>query len=86
MEQLEQARMRRETRAQQKRYISAKTRMKILRRDNFKCGWCGRSAEDHGVALHVDHQQPLSKGGTNVEENLWILCEDCNLAKGASLA
>lgn len=65
--------------------ISQSRRFSILRRDGFKCQTCGRSAEEDGVKLHVDHQQPLSKGGSNDDENLWTLCQDCNLGKGATL-
>lgn len=81
----ELARYMRETRRQQKRYISPRRRMDILRRDNFRCGYCGRTAEDHKVTLHVDHQQPLSKGGSNEDVNLWTLCDECNLAKSNKL-
>ncbi len=31
--------------------------------------------------FQIDHIIPLSKGGTNKEENLWLLCETCNRAK-----
>ena len=35
---------------------------------------------------HVDHIVPLSKGGTNLRQNLQLLCPACNLAKGAKVA
>jgi CRISPR/Cas system Type II protein with McrA/HNH and RuvC-like nuclease domain len=31
--------------------------------------------------LEVDHIYPLSKGGKNTEENLWLICGTCNSAK-----
>lgn len=44
------------------------------------CYWCGRKcAEDY----HVDHYQPLSKGGQHVVANLVIACPPCNLKKNA---
>lgn len=55
-------------------------RYKILKRDNFKCQICGRTAED-GVKLHIDHIIPISKGGKTIGSNLRTLCEDCNLGK-----
>lgn len=55
-------------------------RFRILRRDNFRCRLCGRSADD-GAELHIDHKMPLAKGGANGDENLWTLCGDCNVGK-----
>lgn len=60
--------------------ISAKTRMRILERDNYTCQHCGAKISD-GVCLHIDHIKPLAKGGTNDENNLQVLCSECNLAK-----
>jgi hypothetical protein len=64
----------------QNRHISLKLRDKILRRDNFRCVFCGRGVND-GVKLHVDHIIPVSKGGTSHADNLQTLCEECNLGK-----
>jgi hypothetical protein len=55
-------------------------RYSILKSDNYKCRICGRSASD-GAKLHFDHKIPVSKGGTNDPDNLWTLCERCNLGK-----
>ena len=60
--------------------VSKSRRFEILKRDGYKCQLCGRSQSD-GVTLHVDHRIPLAKGGANEDENLWTLCEDCNLGK-----
>lgn len=65
------------------RYINEKIRLKILKRDNYRCIKCGRSPATHlDIALHIDHIQPFSKGGDNSEENLQVLCNKCNLGKG----
>ena len=61
--------------------IGASLRWKILKRDSFRCQICGSSQEDD-VTLHVDHKTSLFDGGTSEEENLWTLCEQCNLGKG----
>ena len=60
--------------------ISKPRRFEILKRDGYRCQLCGKSADD-GVILHVDHRVPLAKGGSNENENLWTLCEECNLGK-----
>jgi 5-methylcytosine-specific restriction endonuclease McrA len=35
------------------------------------------------VATHLDHVEPLSKGGADVESNIVPACAPCNLSKGA---
>lgn len=55
-------------------------RMKILRRDDFRCKMCGASASD-GTSLHIDHIRPVSRGGPTVPENLQALCQPCNIGK-----
>jgi hypothetical protein len=59
-----------------------KLRFLVLERDNYTCRACGRNPRDHGVALHIDHITPLSQGGKTELDNLQILCEECNTAKG----
>ena len=57
-------------------------RYDVLKRDNFMCRTCGAVSTDHGVTLHVDHIQPVAKGGRTIKSNLQTLCMDCNLGKG----
>lgn len=64
------------------RNITTRMRFLVLKRDNFKCVYCGKSpATDSNVELHVDHIIPWSKGGETVIENLQTLCSKCNLGK-----
>jgi len=42
------------------------------------CFWCGCEL---GGTWHVDHLEPLSRGGGNGPENLAIACPPCNLRK-----
>lgn len=55
-------------------------RLNVLKRDNFRCRYCGVSVQD-GAKLHADHIVPVIAGGKTVLENLQTLCEPCNLAK-----
>lgn len=59
--------------------LSKKIRFEIFKRDGFKCQYCGKSAPD--VVLHVDHINPVSKGGSDDLMNLITSCSDCNLGK-----
>ncbi|MFI5086425.1 MAG: HNH endonuclease [Actinomycetales bacterium] len=52
------------------------SRRGVLRRDNHRCAYCGRSAST------VDHVQPRSRGGGDSWENLVACCLRCNNAKG----
>jgi 5-methylcytosine-specific restriction endonuclease McrA len=55
-------------------------RFDILKRDNYKCMICGRTAND-GIILHIDHIVPISKGGSEEIDNLQTLCNECNIGK-----
>lgn len=59
--------------------ISTRTRFEILKRDGFRCRYCGATAVD--VLLHVDHVVARANGGTDDPENLVTSCADCNLGK-----
>lgn len=63
--------------------LSKKTRFEVFKRDNFKCQYCG--AEAPKAVLHVDHINPVSKGGKNDLLNLITACEDCNSGKSDRL-
>lgn len=62
--------------------ITKKIRFEVFKRDSFSCQYCGESAPE--VVLHVDHINPVSKGGDNEIINLITSCESCNLGKGAT--
>lgn len=59
--------------------ISKRVRFEVFKRDSFKCQYCGKCAPD--VILHVDHIEPVSKGGDNDIMNLITSCAECNSGK-----
>lgn len=59
--------------------LSKRTRFEILKRDNWRCHYCG--AGPMQGALHVDHVKPVAEGGTDDAHNLVTACEGCNLGK-----
>ncbi len=63
-----------------KRQMTPKMRFEVLRRDGFKCQYCGKGDEE-AKQLHVDHIHPISKGGDNSMDNLITACRECNLGK-----
>ena len=55
-------------------YGYSSRRSAILRRDNYTCQCCGKK----NCRLEVHHIKFKSDGGTDDEENLITLCEDCH--------
>jgi 5-methylcytosine-specific restriction endonuclease McrA len=53
---------------------------KLLKAQRCKCAYCHTSLRN---GFHVDHIVALSNGGSNWPANLQLLCESCNLSKGA---
>lgn len=54
-------------------------RFEILKRDGFKCRYCGVTAFES--LLQIDHVIPVSQGGDNSPDNLATACKDCNGGK-----
>lgn len=56
-----------------------KQRLRILRRDNYRCRICGeRPADNVHVKLHIHHMRMWSKGGLTEDINLITICETCH--------
>ncbi len=47
-------------------------RASVLRRDRFRCAYCGRSGQT------IDHLLPISRGGTSSWLNTVTACGSCN--------
>ncbi len=55
------------------------TRAALMRRDNYRCAYCGRRAET------IDHVVPRSRGGQHAWENCVASCQICNHHKADRL-
>jgi 5-methylcytosine-specific restriction endonuclease McrA len=53
----------------------------ILKAQSYRCAYC--RSDLRKAKRHVDHIQPLARGGSNGRANLQYLCAPCNFAKGA---
>jgi 5-methylcytosine-specific restriction endonuclease McrA len=61
-------------------------RWKALKAGNGRCAMCGNTAITSGKPLHVDHIKPRSQFPELelIPANLQVLCELCNIGKGAT--
>ena len=62
------------------RYISSEVKQAVWNRDGGKCVCCGSS-----IRLEFDHVIPVAKGGSNFENNIQLLCYDCNRTKSTNI-
>lgn len=69
--------------------VPAAIKRAVRQRDRYRCRRCGMTERAHlaryGQRLHLDHVIPWSHGGPSTTGNLRLLCQPCNLAKGARL-
>lgn len=61
--------------------IPEDVKLLVWTRDGGTCVRCGSKKD-----LHFDHIIPIAKGGGNVEANIQILCQPCNLKKADKIA
>lgn len=53
----------------------------IAARDQFRCVYCKRTAEETGAPLHLDHLKPRSHGGEDSPTNLVLACRSHNSSR-----
>jgi hypothetical protein len=81
------ATIRKSPRIQKSKGIEKTLRYAVLMKAGFKCQACGaKPLPDNSVSLHIDHILPKSMGGSDLEQNLQVLCADCNLSKSNCFA
>lgn len=68
-------------RAGSTRNIPAHVRYSLLDKAKGRCSDCGRTVDDDGIVLHIDHIIPVCQGGSNNPDNLRVVCAACNLGK-----
>jgi HNH endonuclease len=61
--------------------IPENIKIRVRETSRFRCGYCLILQRYSPMVFQLDHYIPLSIGGTNNEENLWLVCGNCNNAK-----
>ena len=62
--------------------ISNETRDRLLAKQNYKCSFCGVSIDN---TAHADHIVPFKYVGDELNDNLQMLCGNCNEKKSDSI-
>lgn len=62
--------------------LSAGIRKRLFLDQKGLCVYC---RIELGDSPHLDHKVPLVKGGTHTDDNVQLLCQQCNLSKGAKM-
>ncbi len=65
------------------RGVSNGLKLRVLRRDGYRCSYCGVSGQD--ANLEIDHRIPHARGGDNHISNLYTACAPCNRRKGTQV-
>ena len=61
--------------------LNRNTRAKVLKRDGYRCFYCGKVLSKKSATM--DHVEARAKGGSNGRKNLVSSCVECNRAKGS---
>lgn len=64
-----------------RKQFTKKFRESIFERDNYECQRCEKNLIHLPEERIIDHKIPLSKGGSNSINNLWLLCNFCDKNK-----
>jgi hypothetical protein len=68
------------------RAVDATQRQRVLERDGYACVLCGRGPDQKKrIWLEVDHVVPLADGGSNNDDNLRTLDNECHRVRRASV-
>ena len=61
--------------------ISDALRARIREQANNRCGYCLAQQRYTPFTLEIEHIIPVSIGGEDTEDNLWLACRTCNVYK-----
>jgi hypothetical protein len=68
-----------------RRKISVQLQEQVRKRAHLLCEYCHTSEKWQYVRFTVDHIVPVTRGGTDTQENLALACFHCNRRKGQTV-
>lgn len=77
-----QASKRRAHKRRSKGSYTAQDIKQLIKSQKGLCWWCGKALNDK---YEIDHRIALSRGGSNLPDNLCLTCPFCNQSKGGKL-
>lgn len=77
------AKFQRSARGKRTNCVGSHTEIDIQNRMKWQFGKCAACRISILERFHVDHYQPLVRGGSNYPSNIQLLCPKCNLRKHA---
>ena len=63
--------------------VPARLRRLVVGRSSNRCEYCHLSQVGQEATFHIDHINPLARGGRTVAGNLALACVSCSLRKAA---
>jgi hypothetical protein len=63
-------------------FVPAALRKVVIVRAGNRCEYCGLPQAGQNATFHIDHIQPVVRGGTTTSSNLALACVACSLRKG----
>jgi 5-methylcytosine-specific restriction endonuclease McrA len=64
-------------------YVPSRLQALVRRRAGEICEYCRLPQSSQEAAYHIDHIQPLARGGATTAANLALACVTCSLRKAA---
>ena len=66
-----------------RRKLPAALVARVRQQAQGRCGYCLSPQSLVHASLEIEHLIPVSKGGSDAEQNLWLSCPLCNAHKGS---
>ena len=63
-------------------HIPVEVEQRVRQSARNRCGYCLSPQHLVMARLEIEHIIPIARGGSSLEDNLWLACPICNRFKG----